>query len=86
MFGHPHHAIMSGSYKVLPLNESLDSIHSSTSFAFAHFVPWRHYTLSKIKVGRRKFRTNELVHGQDFFLKLDYKRGRSWHRRTTSPL
>ena len=53
MFGHLQRAITSGSHKLLPLNESLDSIRSDTSFVFAHFVPWRHYTRSKIKVGRR---------------------------------
>ena len=31
---------MSGSHKLLPLNESLGNIRSDTSFAFAHFVPW----------------------------------------------
>ena len=43
---------MSGSHKLLSLNESLGSLRSDTSFPFAHFVPWRHHTRSKIKVGR----------------------------------
>ena len=54
MFGHLQRAITSGSsHKLLLLNESLDSIRSDTGFVFAHFVPWRHYTRSNIKVGRR---------------------------------
>ena len=39
MFGHLQRAITRGSHKLLPLNESLDSTHSDTSFAFAYFVP-----------------------------------------------
>ena len=41
MFGHLQRTITSGSHKLLPLNESLDSIRSDTSFTFSHFVPWR---------------------------------------------
>ena len=54
MFGHLQRAITSGSHKLVPLDESLDSIRSDTGFAFAHFAPWRHYTRSKIKVGRHE--------------------------------
>ena len=39
MFGHLQRTIRSGSHKLLPLNESLDSIRSDTSFTFARFVP-----------------------------------------------
>ena len=38
MFGHLQRAITSGSHKLVLLDESLDSIRSDTSFAFAHFV------------------------------------------------
>ena len=70
MFGHLQRAISSGSHKLLPSNERLGSTRSNTNFAFVHFVPWRHHTWSKIKVGRRYVRTNKHMHGQHFFFKL----------------
>ena len=39
MFGHPQRVVTSDSHKLPLLNESLGSIRSDTSFAFAHFVP-----------------------------------------------
>ena len=39
MFGHLQRTITSGSHKLLPLNERLDSIRSDTSFTFAHSFP-----------------------------------------------
>ena len=67
MFGHLQRAISSGSHKLLPSNERLGSTRSNTNFAFVHFVPWRHHTRSKIKVGRRYVRTNKHARTAFFF-------------------
>ena len=70
MFGHLQRAITSGSHKLLPLNESLVSIRSDTSFAFAHFVPWRHYTRFKDQSWTPLISDERTYSRTGFFLKL----------------